>query len=161
LGSGLTAEWSHHGRAIGRAALQGLHEGSSADVGAIEINASDSIDQVVASDGLDIRSVTDEAPDASQTVGSFVCRAGATSGWGCGQIVAADVDAYSDGIRIHHGWWIDIPSAPGDSGAPVVDAQGRAAGIVIGTTTTRSLYSTVDGIDAELGLRPCLDPACD
>ena len=38
---------------------------------------------------------------------------------------------------------------------------GYLTGIVIGTTTTRSLYSTVDGIDAELGLRPCLDPACD
>jgi len=43
----------------------------------------------------------------------------------------------------------------------VVDARGRAAGIVIGTTATRSLYSTVDGIDAELGLRPSLDPSCD
>ena len=160
-GSGLTAQWSHHGRVIGRAALQGLHEGSSADVGAIEIDGSAGIDQVVASDVLDIRSVTGAAPDASQTVGSFVCRAGATSGWACGEIVAADVDAYIQGIRIHHGWWIDIPSAPGDSGAPVVDAQGRAAGIVIGTTETRSLYSTVDGIYAELGLRPCLDRSCD
>jgi hypothetical protein len=158
-GSGLTAQWSHHGRTIGRAALQGLHEGSSADVGAIEIDLSETSDQMIGSDVSDIREITATAPNASQTVGSVVCRSGATSGWDCGSIVSADVESDINGIRIRHGWWIDIPSAPGDSGAPVVDAQGRAAGIVIGTTATRSLYSTVDGIAAELGLRPCLDPS--
>lgn len=160
LGSGVGAQWSHHGTVIGRAALQGLHPGSSADVGAIEIDPSETSDQVIGSDVSDVRQITASAPNASQTVDSVICRSGATSGWGCGSIVAADVDATIDGIRIHHGWWIDIPSAPGDSGAPVVDVQGRAAGIVIGTTATRSLYSTVDGIAAELGLRPCVEPSC-
>jgi streptogrisin C len=161
LGSGLTAPWSHHGKVIGRAALQGLHQGSSADVGAIEIDPSETSDQMIGSDVSDFREITATAPNASQTVGAVICRSGATSGWGCGSIVAADVDAGINGIRIRHGWWIDIPSARGDSGSPVVDARGRAAGIVIGTTATRSLYSTVDGVAAELGLRPCLDPSCE
>jgi streptogrisin C len=160
-GSGLTAQWSHHGNVIGRAALQGLREGSSADVGAIAIDPTVVSNEIIGSGPLDRRTIAGVAPDSSQAVGSSVCRSGATSGWGCGRIIATDVDADINGTRIRHGWWIDIPSAPGDSGAPVVDARGRAAGIVIGTTATRSLYSTVDGIDAELGLRPCLDPSCD
>jgi len=159
--SGLTAQWSHHGVVIGPARLQGLQNGSSADVGAIEIEPGAVSDQLIGSEVGDIRSVDGIAPDASQTVGSIVCRSGATSGWGCGRITAADVDARINGVPIHRGWWIDIPSASGDSGAPVVDSQGRAAGIAIATTSDATLYSTVDGIDAELGLTPCVTPSCD
>jgi hypothetical protein len=160
-GSGLQAMWSHGGFVIGRAALQGLHEGSSADVGAIDIGSTDTSDEIIGDGVDDIRLLTGSAPDGSQTIGTTMCRSAATSGWGCGRIIAADVDASINGIAIHHGWWIDIPSAAGDSGAPVVDTHGRAAGIAIATTMTATLYSTVDGIFAELGLRPCLDPACD
>jgi hypothetical protein len=159
--SGLTAQWSHHDAPIGRATLQGLREGSGADVGAIEIDPSAMTDQLVGSDVSDIRDVTGIAPSSSQTVGSVVCRSGATSGWGCGHIIAADVPGQINGIPIRHGWWIDIPSASGDSGAPVVDSHGRAAGILIATTETASLYSTVDGVTGELGLTPCVTPRCD
>ena len=60
----------------------------------------------------DIRSVMAWASDASQTVGSEVCRSGATSGWRCGSIVAADVDATLGGTPIHPAWWTDFRRPP-------------------------------------------------
>ncbi len=42
-------------------------------------------------------------------------------------------------MLIHHTWWTDFPSEPGDSGSPVLDKVGRAAGIVIATTPTQSV----------------------
>ena len=106
--------------------------------------------EVYGSSRTDIRRVTAWASNASQTVGSKVCRSGGTSGWGCGTIVVADVDATIDGRLIHHTWWTDFPSAAGDSGSPVLDRDGKAAGIVIATTPTQSLYSTVDWIATEV-----------
>ena len=160
-GSGLSALWSHHGAAIGRATAEAFHAGSNADVGEIEVAESKAGNEVYGSSGTDIRSVTGWAPNASQTVGSKVCRSGGASGWDCGTIVAADVDATVGGMLIHHTWWTDFPSAAGDSGSPVLDKDGRAAGIVIATTPTRSLYSTVDWIATELPARPCVTPGCD
>ena len=160
-GSGLSAVWSHHGVAIGRASVEAFRPGSSADVGEIKVTEFEAGNAVYGSSGTDTRSVTASASNASQTVGSGVCRSGATSGWRCGSIVAADVDATIEGTLIHHTWWTDFPSAAGDSGSPVLDGDGRAAGIIIATTPTQSLYSTIDGIDSELHVRPCVTPRCD
>jgi trypsin-like peptidase len=159
--SGLAAEWSHHGEAIGRAVIHALRDGSSADVGAIEIDPARASDEIVGQGVLDLRTVSGTAPDDAQTVGSVVCRSGAASGWACGRIVATDVDTRIDGVAVRRTGWIDIPAAKGDSGAPVVDLKGRAVGILIGTTANESAYSTIDGVTAELGLRPCLDRSCD
>jgi hypothetical protein len=160
-GSGLLALWSHHGVAIGRATAEAFHPGSDADVGEIEVAQSDAGDEIYGSSNTDIRVVTGIASNASQTVGSKVCRSGGTSGWRCGSIVVADVDAKLDGRLIHHTWWTDFPSAVGDSGSPVLDRDGRAAGILIATTPTQSLYSTVDWIATELHTRPCVTPNCE
>ena len=159
-GSGVSALWSHHGAAIGRATADAFRTGSNADVGEIEVAESDADDEVYGSSNADIRSVTDWAPNASQTVGSKVCRSGGASGWTCGTIVVADVDATIDGRLIHHTWWTDFPSAAGDSGSPVLDGDGRAAGILIATTPTRSLYSTIGWVATELPARPCVTPGC-
>jgi hypothetical protein len=75
--------------------------------------------------------------------------------------VAADIETTIEGRLIRHTWWTDYPSARGDSGSPVLDLDGRAAGILIATTPTRSLYSTVDSIASELLLRPCVTTDCD
>ena len=158
---GLTALWSHHGAAVERATAEAFHAGSNADVGEIEIAGSGAANEVYGSSGTDIRSVTGWAPNASQTLGSEVCRSGGTSGWRCGTIVNADVDATIGGRPIHHTWWTDFPSEAGDSGSPVLDGDGRAAGIVIATTETQTLYSTVDGIATELSVLPCITPSCD
>jgi hypothetical protein len=151
-GSGLTAQWTHHGVAIGLATADAFHPGSNADVGAIELTDQRPSDAIYGSGDGDVRPVTGLASDASQAIGTRVCRSGATSGWRCGSVDATDVDATLDGRLIHHTWWIDFPSATGDSGSPVVDLDGRAAGILIATTQTRSLYSTVDWIANELGV---------
>src|SRR5438552_8505438 len=45
-GSGLSALWTHHGVAIGRAALEAFHPGSNADVGAIDLIDSQASDEV-------------------------------------------------------------------------------------------------------------------
>ena len=158
--SGLSAVWSHHGVAIGQASVEAFHPGSDADVGEIDLTDAPANNEVYGSSWTDIRSVTTWAPDASQTIGTRVCRSGATSGWRCGSIVAADVDATIEGTLIHHTWWTDFPSEAGDSGSPVLDAGGRAAGIVIATTPTQSLYSTVDGIATEIRARPCVTAGC-
>jgi V8-like Glu-specific endopeptidase len=160
-GSGLSALWSHHGAAIGRASVEAFHPGSDADVGAIDLTNARPSNEVYGSGETNIRSVTALASNASQATGSQVCRSGAASGWRCGTIVAADVDATIGGTLIHHTWWTDFPSAAGDSGSPVLDQDGRAAGILIATTPTRSLYSTVDWIATELHARPCVTPGCD
>jgi Trypsin len=159
-GSGVSALWSHHGAAIGRATAEVFHRGSGADVGEIEIAGPGSSDEIYGPTNADIRTLTGWAPNASQTIGSEVCRSGVTSGWRCGSIVAADVDTTLMGTLIRHTWWTDFPSASGDSGAPVVDRDGRAAGILIATTPTQSVYSTVDWIATELHVRPCVESTC-
>jgi hypothetical protein len=160
-GSGLSARWSHDDSPIGRATFEAFHQGSNADVGAIAVTASGARNLVYGSSNSDIRQVTGSVPDASQTVGSKVCRSGGTSGWRCGSIVAADVDVSIEGRLIRNTWWTDFPSASGDSGASLLDTQGRAMGIVIATTATRSVYSTVDGIATELDAQICTDPECE
>jgi hypothetical protein len=159
-GSGVSALWSHHGAAIGRAAAEAFRPGSGADVGEIEVVGPGTSDEIYGPSNADIVRLTGWAPNASQTVGSQVCRSGVTSGWRCGSIVAADVDTTLMGTLIRHTWWTDFPSASGDSGAPVVDRDGRAAGILIATTPTQSVYSTVDWIATELHVRPCVESAC-
>lgn len=158
---GVTALWSHHGAAVGRATAEAFHAGSNADVGEIEIARSDAANEVYGDSDTDIRSVTGWAPNASQTLGAEVCRSGGTSGWQCGTIVKLDTDATINGQLIHHTWWTDFPSEAGDSGSPVLDGDGRAAGIVIATTETQTLYSTIDGMATELSALPCITPSCD
>jgi hypothetical protein len=160
-GSGLSALWSHHGVSVGRAVVEAFHPGSNADVGEIEVAQSDAGDDIYATSNTDIRIVTGWAPNSSQTVGSKVCRSGGASGWRCGSIAVADVDAKLDGKLVHHTWRTDFPSAAGDSGSPVLDGDGRAAGILIATTPTQSLYSSVDWIARDLHVRPCVRPSCD
>jgi hypothetical protein len=161
VGSGLSALWDHHNSPIGRAALEAFHHGSNADVGAIAVSAASATNQVYGSTNADIRHVTGWLPIAAQVLGTEVCRSGGASGWRCGSIVAADVDVTIEGALIHHAGWTDFPSAEGDSGAPLLDGQGRAIGIVIATTSTGSVYSTIEGIATELHVRLCVDPGCD
>jgi hypothetical protein len=160
-GSGLSARWSHHRVAIGRASVEKFGAGSNADVGTIDLTNAHASNDVYGSTSSDTRSVTHVAPNDSQSVGSRVCRSGATSGWRCGSIIAADVDAKIGEMLIHHTWWTDFPSAAGDSGSPILDGDGRAAGILIATTPTQSLYSTIDWIVTTLDVRPCVTPSCD
>lgn len=154
--SGLFARWSHGGDAVGRAAYHAFRQASSADAGAIEISAADASDQVFGATQRELLTLRGWVPNASQTVGSEVCRSGGTTGWTCGSITDVDDDVEIRGHTIRHTWWTDFPSAKGDSGAPIVDAHGRILGIVIATTPTQSLYSTVEGIAAEIDLQPYL-----
>jgi hypothetical protein len=158
--SGLYALWTHHGRTVGRAATTAFRAGSSADAGAVELPLGSGGNGVFGSGPADVRAITAVAPDATQTVGGRVCRSAAASGWRCGSITRADVASSIRGLSIQHTWWIDFPSSTGDSGSPVLDADGRIAGIVIATTSAESVYSTVDAIGQQLGVRPCLDEAC-
>ena len=66
-GSGLLALWSHHHAAVGRAYAEAFHTGSNADVGEIEVAASEAGNAVYGSSSTDIRSVTGWASNASQT----------------------------------------------------------------------------------------------
>jgi hypothetical protein len=159
-GSGLFALWLHHGSSLGHAVLNSFQEGSSADAAAIEIEPFARSNYVYASGKDDIRAIHGSAPNRDQVIGSPVCASGSTSGWTCGHIAAADVDTRIAGKLIRHTWWTDFASAKGDSGAPLLDPAGHVMGIVIATTTTQSVYSTIDGITAELDVRPCLDPSC-
>jgi len=159
-GSGPSARWTYRGVPIGRASVEAFRSGSNADVGAIDLNPPRPGNAVYGSSNDDIRSVTAEASVTSQAVGTKVCRSGGASGWRCGSIVAADTDATIKGKLMHHTWWTDFPSAPGDSGSPMLDGDGRAAGILIATTPSESLYSEIDWIAGETHARPCLTPGC-
>jgi streptogrisin C len=158
--SGLLALWSHHGRGIGHATLQAFREGSGADAGAIEVDQVAVTNEVYASSNEDIRHVEAWAADRDHLIGSAVCRSGATSGWTCGHIVAADVSTKIDGLPIRHSWWTDFPSATGDSGGPLFGVDGRLLGIAIATTSTQTVYSTIEAIAAELNVSPCVTPSC-
>jgi hypothetical protein len=159
-GSGLLALWSMDGTDIGRAAFEDLHAGTDADVGGIAVSEAGRETVVRASASGDIP-VAGSVPNVEQSVGTRVCRAGGSSGWGCGTIAATDVTAWIHGTLIRHTWWTDFPSAPGDSGSPVIDATGQAAGMLIATTATQSIYSTVDWIASEAHLQLCLGTTCD
>ena len=158
--SGLFAQWSHPGIVIGRAALDAYQDGSSADAGGIQIEGLPVANVLFASWRSDLRPLSRTLPDAAQTIGSEVCRSGGTSGWTCGHIVAVDVDTTIGGTRIRHTWWTDFPSASGDSGSPIVDRDGDLLGIVVATTSSQSVYSTVDSIAREMDLRPCVSVGC-
>jgi hypothetical protein len=159
--SGLLALWTHHGRPVGRATLTGFRPSSHADVAALAVAGANVGRGIYGSAPDDLRLLAGRSRDAAQTVGSVVCRSGGVSGWRCGSVIRADVPTSIRGVQIQHSWWVDFPSMRGDSGSPVLDADGRIAGIIIATTESESLYSTVDGIEQELGVRPCLDDACD
>jgi len=151
--SGLYAEWSHHGHRVGRAALDAFEQGTTADAGAIELDGIATANVVLGVTIADLRPITGTRPEADQTVGTEVCRSGGVSGWTCGHVVTVDVDTVIAGTPIRHTWWTDFPSQSGDSGSPLIDRSGHLLGIVIATTSTQTLYSTVDAITDELNLR--------
>jgi streptogrisin B len=158
--SGLFALWTFHGRTVGHAVVSAFRQASAADVAGIEVAPGSAENRVFGPATGDVRPVTQRAPDAAQIVGSVVCRSGGVSGWRCGRVTRANVPTAIRGVAIRRSWWIDFPSERGDSGSPVLDEDGRIAGIVIATTATESVYSTVDAIEEALGVRPCLDDAC-
>jgi len=159
-GSGVYAQWSHHGAVIGRAALNAFEGDSAVDAGAIEIPAASVSDELFATDRGDIRTVTAVVPNHAQALGTEVCRSGGTSGWSCGHVVSRDVPTRIEGKPVEHTWWTDFPSAKGDSGSPIVDRQGRLLGIAVATTGTQTVYVPIDEVLKALHVRPCLDAAC-
>ena len=54
-----------------------------------------------------------------------------------------------------------LPVGRGGQRLPGTRPRWRAAGIVIATTPTQTLYSTIDWIATELPARPCITPSCD
>ena len=159
-GSGVYAQWSHHGAVVGRAALNAFEDEPAIDAGAIEIPAASVSDELYATGQDDIRPVTAFVPDEAQALGTEVCRSGGTSGWTCGHIVRRDVPTRIEGKHVDHTWWTDFPSASGDSGSPVIDREGRLLGIAVATTATQTVYVPVENVMKALHVRPCLQAGC-
>ena len=160
-GSGVYAQWSHHGAVVGRAALNAFEDEPAIDAGAIEIQAASVNDELYATGQDDIRPVTAFVPDDAQVLGTEVCRAGGTLlGWSCGHIVSRDIPTTIEGKHVDHTWWTDFPSASGDSGSPVIDREGRLLGIAVATTATQTVYVPVEDVMKALHVRPCVHADC-
>jgi hypothetical protein len=160
VNAGIPALWSHGGVEVGRGARAAFGDKTHSDAGTIELSDGGPTNLVFASGPADLRRITGIRPNRSQTIGSRVCRSGATSGWVCGRIARTDTNVTIGAVLVRHAWWTDFPSAEGDSGAPIIDDSGRILGIVVATTSAESVYVTVDSLAEILGVRPCLDPPC-
>jgi hypothetical protein len=160
VSAGLPAGWSHAYVKIGQGVRAAFADGSRSDAGDIATSESGPRNMLFGSAPGDVRALTSVRSGDLQPVGTPVCRSGGSSGWACGSVTRVDVDVTLRGAAVRHTWWTNFPSAEGDSGAPVVDGDGRLAGIVIATTPTESVYLTADAVSIALGVRPCLDAGC-
>jgi hypothetical protein len=160
VSAGLPAGWSHAYVKIGQGVRAAFADGSRSDAGDIATSESGPRNMLFGSAPGDVRALTSVRSGDLQPVGTPVCRSGGSSGWACGSVSRVDVDVTLRGAAVRHTWWTNFPSAEGDSGAPVVDGDGRLAGIVIATTPTESVYLTADAVSTALGVRPCLDAGC-
>ncbi len=153
--------WTHNSSTIGTGAWQRFVNGSNADVAGIAPASGTSIsNKVYASSTLDVRSITSTISNASQSVGTTVCRAGRVSGYTCGQITVADESLnFGGGKILHHFKRSNISSAVGDSGGSMILVYG-AAGILSSINVGITWHSTVDWILADTNVRICLDPLC-
>ena len=82
------------------------------------------------------------AGSSEAPVGASVCKGGATSGWTCGRI-----DATNQTVRYEQGTVTgmietDVPSEPGDSGAPLI-AGNQAQGLLSGGDTATTFFYPV------------------
>lgn len=162
---GLAATWKHNGVALGTGVGEDYYDNSSADSGWFSDVETAGKNFFYASSSSDIRAVTGKYTNAQQVVGFIICRGGWTSGYDCGTVeftnITAEVTDDFLGVTytIFHMWVTDFPSAAGDSGSPIFYTT-RAAGIASATTPTYTLYSTIDWIGTESGVRPCYSSAC-
>lgn len=104
-----------------------------------------------------IHSLTGWTAGTSQVIGSFVCKAGATSGWTCGTLVARDV---TEGNRYHLNE-VSASSSEGDSGGTVVGPSDRLYGEVsLGDGAGHTWYVPPDRVNSFFGGAPCVTSTC-
>ena len=158
--AGIGANWTHHGSVFGTGSSSFYYSGSSADVGYTVLSAVASPgNQLMAIGPTDVRSITSWDLNSQQIVGVLVCRAGETSGYGCGLINATDQDSYVSGTLIHHLWKVNFGSNLGDSGGPFFE-EDAGYGSLVSTITGGTYYSTLEWIYDSTGKEICTSSSC-
>ncbi len=161
FGSGIGATWNHPSSPntpLGTGAFEDFYSGSSADIGAINDSESGAKNFVYTTSNTSFLSITGKVTNSNQYVGRSICRSGLTSGWDCGVIVQTNSTYLVSGVTLNHQWLTSFGSAGGDSGAPML--CGGACGITSATNGSQTVYSTIDWIESEAGLRPCYSATC-
>lgn len=109
----------------------------------------------------DITEVTSIKPRSDQYIGEFVCKYGATTGFGCGEIVRRYVKV--DWIPNAQPTFIMLRNSrvaiarPGDSGGPVFLGH-VAYGIISGYVDDDLMYMAIDYVERGLGIQILTTP---
>jgi hypothetical protein len=130
-----TSLWLHNSNSIGIGAVDNYFNGSNADFGIISVYSwtvlgTSPANQLFATSGSDIRSITGIVIDSVQAAGVTMYVAGQSTGSHYWPIAATDVSHTPEsGITLHHQWLLAGHVAGGDSGGAVYKDT-RAGGIV-------------------------------
>lgn len=172
-GTGTSKKWTHNGAEIGWSEYYSWGDGADADVALIKPSGTSMTgarNLLYKSSSSDIVGLESWKPTAEQIQGSLVCRAGAKSGYVCGEITLTNKTKDVDGRSIDHQWVVDFDACPGDSGAPYLTDK-VAWGIHTDSTagcdpsTNQAWYSPMGWVFSVLASKGhpvelCGDPLC-
>lgn len=159
--AGLGNPWFHNGVNFGTASSHFWYSTSDADAGYVLLSATASPGNLLfAASTADIRPMTGWWANASQYVGQYVCKAGATSHFTCGYITYQDYSIYwAPGIWIDHMSQVGLYAAAGDSGSPILSID-KGLGILSGGSAYNIWYSTLEWIRTTTGKEICTTGSC-
>jgi hypothetical protein len=172
-GTGTSRKWTHHGAGLGWSEFETWADGADADVGLLNPSSypvSGSRNLLYRASSSDVVGIRSWKPTDEQVQGSLVCRAGAVSGYVCGEIALTNKTKDVDGKSIDHQWVVDFDACPGDSGAPYLSGD-VAWGIHTDSTsgcnpnTNQAWYSPMGWVFDTLAqqghpVELCTDPTC-
>lgn len=98
--------------------------------------------------------------NANQVMGTYVCKSGATTSYGCGYITRVDATIVVDNLTQYHAWQANVGVGSGDSGGPVYIGSREFGLVKAAQGGSYMWYSTIDWVNSVLGTRSCLTASC-
>jgi hypothetical protein len=131
---GVGADWYHASTRIGYGQSETWANLADADAGLVSAGSISGSDNMVMAAGTSaVRTVIGWISTNAQNTGDFICRAGAKTGFWCGNITLENRTRDVDGKNIEHQWVVNFDADGGDSGGPYLTyantSDARAWGI--------------------------------
>lgn len=144
---------------IGGNVVWSFHGGMYVDAGLIYQSSTMPKNLVYVSSGQKGRAMNGYLTNSQQTSGAVACAAGITSGYRCNYVNGTNLTVSTTVGTWYHAWRAGFGSGSGDSGGPVFYGS-RDMGMVDATSGGNTYYSTIDWIDSEFGVYPCVTSSC-